>query len=356
MTMKHDSFYNDNYPVDHSREEVEVGDEIVTLQEWLKRQSELYSAALSAYPYSTEACLGGPSFQRAYSCLTCRKNNDTDDDRSLNDPSSFVMCYACHIECHGSHHEVIEVGPRRDFVCQCGPSCVLCKSSKLSIDAVKKNLPLSNSILNFDGIFCSCRALITDNHKEENEAEQDINIEGVEDDGEEDEQNSIMFQCLGCEDWFHARCLADLPQSLDSFAEFVCKQCVHKHSWFSHLAKKYLKNDNLYLEEGWRAKRCECPECINTEPDWIKEAPVLVEPPPINSHQMAAKLLSSISPGDMATGLEGISQLKAALLSWLKERALAGQQVITKEDVGEFFASLQKHSTRSDGDLNNYFV
>lgn len=107
--------------------------------------------------------------QRLYTCSAC---------------PTMALCMPCAINCH--QHETNDLFFRSGFKCDCDCSE---KNNDNSFDDA------------FRGIYCYCRL------------EQ----------GDED-----MFQCLGCEDWFHRSCLDCIP---DSFEEFLCKDCVKENEF-----------------------------------------------------------------------------------------------------------------------------
>lgn len=83
----------------------------ITALEYLENQVELEREARQAMPYDPEDCsYPEPLRQLVYACLTCLKANN-------NQPVG--VCYLCLIQCHGSH-ELVELFPKRSFVCDCG--------------------------------------------------------------------------------------------------------------------------------------------------------------------------------------------------------------------------------------------
>lgn len=64
-------------------------------------------------PYEPDKCTyPQPLRQLVFTCLTCLRAND-------NNPVG--VCYLCLIQCH-STHELVELLPKRLFVCDCGTS------------------------------------------------------------------------------------------------------------------------------------------------------------------------------------------------------------------------------------------
>lgn len=40
-------------------------------------------------------------------------------------------------------------------------------------------------------------------------------------------EQSTFFQCIACEDWFHDRCVGEMPDE-EAFEDFVCRRCVDR--------------------------------------------------------------------------------------------------------------------------------
>ena len=286
----------------------------LTLFEHLQREREAELLAAQAYPFKTDKC--SASFGRAlnqaiYACLTCTGLKG--------------YCYACHIECH-TDHEIVELGVRRDFICDCDGSCRL--------NATRTNFPghtnAYNSSHNFEGRFCWC---------------------DTDPDEASGEEESIMFQCLVCEDWFHDRCIKDLPMDTNSFIDFVCRDCVSNGAELSRNFCTEKKDDvnlpaNLFLAEGWRDSMCKCPTCI----EYIKShnlsftlnPPDIYEPERdanagLSVYDLGIKALANVPPNQTYRGLVGMKTLKTALSVRLKEIE-AENRSVTAEDVQLFFA------------------
>lgn len=85
----------------------------VTAVDVLERQLELEKEAREVMPYEPDRCTyPQPLRQLVFTCLTClRANNNT----------PIGVCYLCLIQCH-STHELVELLPKRLFVCDCGTS------------------------------------------------------------------------------------------------------------------------------------------------------------------------------------------------------------------------------------------
>lgn len=83
----------------------------VTAIDFLENQLKLEKEARETLPYEPDKCTyPQPLRQLVFTCLTClRANNNT----------PIGVCYLCLIQCH-STHELVELLPKRSFVCDCG--------------------------------------------------------------------------------------------------------------------------------------------------------------------------------------------------------------------------------------------
>ena len=293
----------------------------LTLLEHLQREREAELLAAQAYPFKTDRCtasLGMPLTQSIYACLTCAGVKG--------------YCYACHIECH-TDHEVVELGVRRNFVCDCSDGCRLKRASTTR--------PLHtnsyNSPHNFQGRFCWC------------DMDPDEAFGGEE---------STMFQCLVCEDWFHDKCITDLPMDTDAFIDFVCKDCVGRGAVLTrrHCTEcedNTRSTSNAFLAEGWREGMCGCRICADHlarhDLSFVVNPPDIYEPERdvnagLSLYDLGVKALASIPPDQAYHGLVGMRQLKVALSARLREIEAEGRAV-TVGDVQLFFADFNRDRT-----------
>ncbi|KAJ3075613.1 hypothetical protein HDU98_007424 [Podochytrium sp. JEL0797] len=158
----------------------------LTASDFLAVQSALESEAALALPFAIDECTfaKGAQTQGVFSCVSC---------------SSIGVCYGCMVQCH-TRHEVVDVGERRSFVCECGESqeCCLKKARPTRTTTNKHNH-------NFTGTFCFCN--------------KNYNVDT-------EDKDSFMLQCLLCQDWFHDKCIGTNCPDEDAFDEFICKLCV----------------------------------------------------------------------------------------------------------------------------------
>ncbi|KAJ9080849.1 hypothetical protein DSO57_1020568 [Entomophthora muscae] len=90
-------------------------DEIITPDEYLKRQLDQEAEAVDALPGAFTECTFnlGPLNQPIYVCLTCKA------DASVKEKGPAGICYSCSISCHADH-ELLELFNKRDSICECG--------------------------------------------------------------------------------------------------------------------------------------------------------------------------------------------------------------------------------------------
>ncbi|KAI9206116.1 uncharacterized protein BJ171DRAFT_498758 [Polychytrium aggregatum] len=169
---------------------------VLTAQEFLEAQERLEQEASEVLPKAFDHCSFSEGYvsQSVYACKDCSMK-----DGALVDAG---FCYGCFISCHTTH-EVVELFNRRHFRCDCGTSkignkCLLMEKSPSASNSENKYND------NYKGIFCWCKS----EYDPEKEA-------------------GVMLQCIACEDWFHDRCIGELPDE-DSFEDFICRSCVAK--------------------------------------------------------------------------------------------------------------------------------
>ncbi len=119
----------------------------------------------------------------------------------------FADARSCATKCHG-HHELVDVGCKM-FVCDCAstrgkvagatcpPACELATNAQEPCALNKYNH-------NFEAKFCVCK-------------------------GPYEENADTMYQCVGCEDWYHAEHIRGMPKSAaftEHFDDFVCAPCT----------------------------------------------------------------------------------------------------------------------------------
>ncbi len=190
-------------------------DETITASEYIARQTlQEIEAAVAAQKCCTYGKTCGGSLaaslgvtgimQPVFSCLDCA--------RITGKPVG--VCEACMIRCH-TEHEVVEVGVRRCFRCDCptqrsGVTCVA-QPEGINADHGLPPDPGNRYGHNFNNRFCSC-------------------------DRAYDPARDSMVQCVACDEWYHdAHVPGKLPAAIP-FATFVCASCVASKPFLQRLA------------------------------------------------------------------------------------------------------------------------
>ena len=190
-------------------------DELVTAADLIAQETledielEVQKRKCCTYTQQVEALavFGVEGFaQPIYSCKTCAAEQ-----------GEFVgICEPCMLRCH-AEHEVIEVGTRRQFRCDCPTvkSAVTCSaqppsehaSSAANLDTNTRFPKNTKNVYghNFENKFCKCDTVY-------------------------DRDVDELMQCISCDDWFHPVHLGGrLPSSLLADSEvLVCDKCVGK--------------------------------------------------------------------------------------------------------------------------------
>ncbi|CEP08006.1 hypothetical protein [Parasitella parasitica] len=176
-------------------------EDTVTALEYIQRQEKLEKDAQDILPGNFDECTFSLGYVRQplYACKTCTIDRGEE-------PAG--MCYSCSIACHASH-DLFELFPKRAFRCDCGLSgkfgghgCSRMVPEKLNFTTNEKNQYNHN----FKNLYCRCDQTY-DPEKEE----------------------ATMYQCIGCEDWFHERCIGNIPEAIDEFDCYICRDCTKKY-------------------------------------------------------------------------------------------------------------------------------
>jgi hypothetical protein len=175
---------------EHALGSVEDSEDVVTLE-------DLVSAACPEHNW--QCARERSQAERAIAvcvCRTCTTRAALPEGPSL--PS--IVCQACADACHADH-DTFALGNKHGLVCQCAPPhCALS-------DVAAAPLPTSQvwwlrEHHNARNRFCVC----------------DAEYQGEKDD--------TMHQCIGCEDWFHVKCLGGLDATTGSTdGLLVCTAC-----------------------------------------------------------------------------------------------------------------------------------
>lgn len=192
----------------------------------------------------------GYTEQNIYNCKTCGVLSG--------------ICLGCCYNCHEGH-EIIDIGPKKDFRCDCGLSKTPCNLFPYKTDNQ------NNYCHNFVGRFCVCDAY-------DCEASRD----------------SDMHLCIGCYDWFHQSCIQIyndchnfaakkfhqknfpiVPENVQEYY-FLCQKCLNSNLFLVNKFRNYFSLENpsenfyssvefypysVFIQKSWFADRCECLEC-----------------------------------------------------------------------------------------------
>ena len=196
--------------------------------------------------------------QNIYACKTCNVLSG--------------LCIGCCFTCHQGH-EIIDIGPKKDFRCDCG----LGKTKCLLFQPKSSN---SNQYChNFLGRFCVCDSTDSDFTRQ-----------------------SDMHMCVGCYDWFHSDCIQiyndchnfaakkfhtknfpSVPKATENYF-LICEKCVNSNIFIINKFRDFLcldtKSENyeevtrypyhVFVDRTWLKLRCECLECCRIEEPTVK--------------------------------------------------------------------------------------
>ncbi|KAL0075024.1 putative zinc finger in N-recognin-domain-containing protein [Phycomyces blakesleeanus] len=174
-------------------------DDTITAVDFISQQTILEQDAREALPGNFETCTFDMGYirQNVYACKTCNGS----------EPAG--MCYSCSMTCHNGH-DILELFPKRHFRCDCGtPSklnghpCSLSKGTPKEKKTVNEENKYNH---NFYGKYCRCDELY-----------------------DPDREDDVMYQCVVCEDWFHQRCIGEIPDFAADFESYICRGCTAKH-------------------------------------------------------------------------------------------------------------------------------
>ncbi|KAI8997875.1 hypothetical protein BDB01DRAFT_772728 [Pilobolus umbonatus] len=180
--------------------DIEEDTNTVTAIDYLINQEKLQKQAQEILPGKFEKCSFHLGYirQPLYACKTCQENSG----------EVAGMCYSCSISCHSSH-DLFELFPKRHFRCDCGIKgkfsdhpCSLMIPAKKIINENAQNKYNHN----FKGYYCRCNQLY-----------------------DPDKEEDPMYQCLGCEDWFHERCIGIMPDIIADFECYICRDCTKRY-------------------------------------------------------------------------------------------------------------------------------
>ncbi|KAL0140488.1 hypothetical protein V8B55DRAFT_1507691 [Mucor lusitanicus] len=155
-------------------------DDTETALDYIQRQEKLEKDAQDILPGNFDKCTFSLGYirQPLYACKTCTVDQNEE-------PAG--MCYSCSIACHASH-DLFELFPKRAFRCDCG------LSGKFGGHACSRMVP-----------------------------------EKLEFATNEKNQYNHNFMNLYCSNWFHERCIGNIPEAIDEFDCYICRDCTKKY-------------------------------------------------------------------------------------------------------------------------------
>lgn len=227
--------------------------------------------------------------QPSYVCLTCLDHR--------------LVCRACRHEQKHFGHNMCSLGRRR-FVCE-------------SDGFQNQQIPTHNR----EGRFCWCEREYSD--------------------------DSAMWQCLSCEDWFHLECIQqDLAWiTSDSEGDFVCRNCAAKFPFAECANNQKLSSTSstmqlsILLPSDWQP--CSCNLCTE------KLAPLFssqcVELDESSEGELDVDELDKLDKTAVLRTLEGYNALKAQLTAFLQ--SMPPGHVITQQDIYSIFQGTQNRKT-----------
>lgn len=213
-------------------------DVAVTLPEWLEEEKQLEEDAFAVLAASDEKnCTylkGYNTRQAIYSCKTCRNSND----------EPLAICLACSYACH-EKHDLYELYTKRGFRCDCGNS--KSKNNPCTLFPNKAKINEHNKYnQNFSGLYCTCSRPYPDSEIDED-----------------------MYQCISCEDWFHANHLESSVPDDNAFDEMICGPCMKRlhFLWYYYLEGSHAVKAKVIEPEVKKEKAEEDDNQIKTLPE-----------------------------------------------------------------------------------------
>ena len=117
---------------------------VIDAVDYLENQDQLDYEAYEALPYKFDTCtfnVPEANRQTIFSCLTCKVG----------------ICYSCSISCEHYKHDLIDIGPKKNFICECGTlvhdknvTCNLFDKKHIDYDLENKKNH------NFEDKYCFC--------------------------------------------------------------------------------------------------------------------------------------------------------------------------------------------------------
>ncbi|CAG8627437.1 8983_t:CDS:2, partial [Ambispora leptoticha] len=203
-------------------------EKVTTAVEFLEQQQILEEEAAEILPWNFDQCTYSNGYirQPVYACKTCKPNANFE---------SGGVCYSCSIACHAASiyieqrvlldHDLVELFNKRKFRCDCGTARLgdhACQVEPKKNEEINERNQYNH---NFVGRFCWC-----------------------DDEYDAEKEESNMFQCCVCEDWFHEGCvngektgnLNFMIPDLESFEEYICRTCTSKYPFLKQYKHSHM--------------------------------------------------------------------------------------------------------------------
>lgn len=177
-----------------------------------RQETEELEAAIAASKTCTYSCATKAAHiygvdgiaQPVYSCITCADGG-----------APVGVCEPCYLGCHVDH-DVVEVGTRRAFRCDCPTikSGVSCQKQPPGLPADGQPINSGNRYEprhNFSDKFCTCSSAY-------------------------DRQRDTMIQCVSCDEWYHDHHIKGVMPAAADHA-LICARCVIEKPYFRAFAR-----------------------------------------------------------------------------------------------------------------------
>lgn len=383
----------------------------ITIDEALKLQDELEAESEAVLGGSDDKnCTYSKGYvgrQALYACMTCMPESRVNEDKRIG------VCLACSYQCHEGH-DLIELYTKRNFRCDCGGkrmSEFRCKLDPLKLDA--NDLNQYNQ--NFIGLYCTCkrpypdpeddvpdemiqcavcedwyhtRHLDTDNVPKDADGFAEMicggcvqrvgflrNYVGKIDDGNQTGLNETLeVNVTGMDDSNVAEKSSD-AETAESNAEKDEKDDGNdaKRAKLDICTKPPLeegektayKKGATFWNDGWRNNLCRCTDCMAVykelkveflldEKDTVKwyEENGRVKGQIESLAEQGARAWNRMGRVQQVEIISGVNLMKDRLREFF-DTFVTSRQVVTENDVREFFAKL--HKERSEQAAPSHF-
>jgi len=331
--------------------------------------------------------------QPVYACKTCIDLTPTKEP--------FGMCYGCSMSCHVTH-DVYELFKKRAFKCDCGTSksngvkceiqqTTVVQENNKTIDKKEITNTLNKYDHNFNGKYCYCDSLydyqedmilciVCQDWFHEQCIKFNSKINDVPD--QDDFQDFICLDCVQKNDGFLLNYFDNIAVPSPSQQQQQQQQKTNQDTIDdTKLCKKPINKSNLKLDlfckEDWRNQLCKCEQCmqfykdknieyiLKKDPDYyegledvdveiqdekdvkdVKMTPEEREKYYNNLVDRTQNLFDTVIPlTQQVCLLQGYGEMKERLRQLL-ERKKDTREIVTKDDIDQFFGELAQHKKK----------